>query len=103
MLKIAPLGIVICADLESARTPEFWAQDCSAAAQNLLLAVHARGLGTVWTAVYPVADRVVGVKRILELPEQVMPLSVVSLGYPAVTHQPPTRRYNATRLHQDRW
>jgi len=47
MLKIAPLGIIVCADLESARYPEFWAQDCSAAIQNLLLAAHAKGLGAV--------------------------------------------------------
>lgn len=97
MLKIAPLGIVVCADLESARTPEFWAQDCSAATQNLLLAAHARGLRAVWTAVYPVEDRVVGVKRILGLPEQVMPLCVVPIGYLAAKHEVPTSRYDESR------
>src|SRR5512137_773839 len=70
MLRTAPLGVAVCADLKSAKYPAFWVQDCSAATQNLLLAAHARGLGAVWTAVYPVEDRVVAVKQILGLPEQ---------------------------------
>jgi len=103
MLKAAPLGVVVCADLENAKYPEFWAQDCSAATQNLLLAAHARGLGAVWTAVYPVEERVAGVKQILGLPGGVMPLCVVPVGYPAARPEPPDRRYNESRLHQDHW
>ncbi len=46
MLKAAPLGVVICGDVERARYRDFWAQDCSAATQNLLLAAHCLGLAT---------------------------------------------------------
>lgn len=103
MLKTAPLGIAVCADLENAKYSEFWAQDCSAATQNLLLAAHARGLGAVWTAVYPVEDRVAGVKQILGLPDPVMPLCIVPVGYPAEKPEPPLRRYDETRLHHNHW
>jgi nitroreductase len=103
MLKTAPLGIVVCADLESIKYPEYWVQDCSAATQNLLLAAHARGLGAVWLGVYPLEERVAGLKQILELPGQVVPLCVVALGYPAAKPEPPARRYNETRLHLNHW
>ena len=56
-LQTAPLGIAVCADVKSARYPDYWAQDCSAATQNLLLAAHALGLGAVWLGVYPLLER----------------------------------------------
>ena len=48
-------------------------------------------------------ERVQGIKQILGLPEQVVPLCVVSLGYPAARPEPPARRYDASRLHHNRW
>jgi nitroreductase len=103
MLHTAPLGVVVCVDLELEKHPGFWVQDCSAATQNLLLAAHARGLGAVWVGVYPVEERVASLKQVLELPEQVVPLCVVPLGYPATKPEPPGRRYDKTRLHYNRW
>jgi nitroreductase len=102
-LTTAPLGIVVCADLEVIRYPDFWVQDCSAATQNLLLAAHARGLGAVWLGVYPLEERVAGLRQVLGLPGQVLPLCVVSLGYPAAKPEPPARRYDETRLHHNQW
>jgi nitroreductase len=61
------------------------------------------GLGAVWTAVYPVEDRVAGVKQILGLPEKMMPLNVIALGYPAISPEPPASRYDKTRLHYNQW
>jgi nitroreductase len=102
-LKTAPIGIVVCADLEHEKHRGYWVQDCSAATQNLLLAAHARGLGAVWLGVYPREERVASLKKVLGLPEQVVPLSVVSLGYPATKPEKPEGRYDESRLHYDRW
>jgi nitroreductase len=103
MLHTAPLGIVVCADLELERYSGYWVQDCSNATMQLLLAAHDRGLGAVWVGVYPVEDRVANLKQILGLPVSVIPLSIVPFGYPASTPEPVEKRYNAARLHQDRW
>jgi nitroreductase len=103
MLRAAPLGIAVCADLELEKHPGYWVQDCSAATQNLLLAAHARRLGAVWLGVYPVEERVASVKQVLGLPEQVVPLCVISLGYPLTQLKPPARRYDETRLHHNHW
>mgnify|MGYP001038886552 CR=1 FL=1 len=102
-LQTAPLGIAVCADVKSARYPDYWAQDCSAATQNLLLAAHALGLGAVWLGVYPLEERVAGVKRILGLPEQIVPLCLVALGYPMLNPTPPDRRFNEARVHHNHW
>jgi nitroreductase len=103
MLPSAPLAVVVCADLELEKYSGYWVQDCSNATMNLLLAAHDRGLGAVWCGVYPVEDRVAGLKQILGCPASVIPLSVVPLGYPATKPDPAERRYKAARVHRDRW
>jgi len=103
MLRTAPLGIVICADTELEKYCGFWVQDCSNATMNFLLAAHARGLGAVWVGVYPEEERVAGLKQILGLPVLVIPLCVVSLGYPASRPEPRPDRYDEARLHFNGW
>ena len=103
MLKIAPIGIVVCVDLELEQYPGYWVQDCSNAAMSILLAAHDRGLGAVWVGVYPVEERVMALKQILGLPASVIPLNIISLGYPSNTPEPVERRYNETRLHRNHW
>jgi nitroreductase len=103
MLLSAQLGIVICADLDLERYHGFWVQDCSNATLSILLAAHDQGLGAVWVAIYPIEDRIAGAKKILGLPEKVIPLCVVPIGYPASTPEAPAKRYDETRLHRNRW
>jgi len=100
-LTAAPLGIVVCAELE--KSPRFWVQDCSAATMNLLLAAHASGLGGVWLGIYPNEERVANVKQILGIPAGIIPLCIVSIGYPATKPELPERRYDETRLHYNNW
>ena len=79
-LREAPVGIVVCGDTRLEKYKGFWVQDCSAAIQNLLVAAHAEGLGTVWLGVYPLGDRVRETQKLLDLPEEVLPLAVIALG-----------------------
>ena len=102
MLKQATLAIVVCGDCQRQGTEGFWVQDCSAATQNILLAAHARGLGAVWLGVYPRAERVQDVSRLLGLPAHVIPLCVISIGYPA-EHKGPANRYDEARVHYNQW
>jgi nitroreductase len=66
----------------------YWIQDCSAATENILLAAHAMGLGAVWTGTYPNQSREEGVRRVLGLPESIVPLNTLVIGYPAEQPQP---------------
>lgn len=90
-LETAPLAIVVCGDMNKAAdggAGEFWVQDCSAATENILLAAHALGLGAVWCGGYPDSARVEGIRRVLGLPANLVPLNIISLGHPAVNPEP---------------
>ena len=50
MLAQAPCAVIVCG---SPARSSYWYLDCSAAAENILLAAHSLGLGGVWTAAYP--------------------------------------------------
>ncbi len=102
MLREANCAIVVCGDLSLERMEGFWVQDCSAAAQNMLLMANELGLGSVWLGVYPVEDRVKSLKGLLELPESVIPLTVLPLGYPA-ERKKPAERFDSTRIHTNKW
>lgn len=102
MLRQAPVGVVVCAELALEKYPGYWVQDLAAAVQNLLLAARSLGLGTVWTGVCPIQERMDAVRRILKLPEGVEPHAIVPLGWPLqeFSHQ---NRYRADRVHRNRW
>ena len=91
MLQTAPLAIVVCGDMNQAmqgKGQAYWIQDCSAATENILLAAHAQGLGAVWTGVYPMEDRIQPLSKTLKLPETVIPLCTIVIGYPAEQPKP---------------
>ena len=102
-LKTAACAVVLCGNTQRQRfSADFWVQDCSAATQNLLLEAEYLGLGAVWMGVYPGANRVEGVQKLLSLPETVIPLCVIALGHPA-EHPEPADRYLPERVHFDQW
>jgi nitroreductase len=100
MLFEATLCISVCGDLTEVE--RYWVQDCSAATENLLLAATALGLGAVWLGVYPKEDRVAAVRGVLDLPETITPLNLVSIGYPAEEKEARTQ-YDEARVHRERW
>lgn len=105
MLTHAPLAIVPCGDMNKAIEGEgrdFWIQDVSAATENMLIAAHALGLGAVWTGVYPDLERVKAVKERLGMPDNIIPLCVVPVGYPAGNQQPKDK-WNPEAIHYDLW
>ncbi len=102
MLKEAPVAILVCAELKLQKYKGFWVQDCSAATQNVLIAAHAKGLGAVWLGIYPMEERIEGIRKLLAIPEDVVPLSLISLGYPD-EKKDPANRFNPVRVHHNRW
>ncbi|MBN1151161.1 nitroreductase family protein [candidate division WOR-3 bacterium] len=102
MMYEAPLAVVVCADEEIQGNQGYWVQDCSAAIQNMLLAAHSLQLGSVWLGVYPREERIKAISEILELPQNIKPLGIVALGYPAEKPVQP-RRYDTLKIHRNRW
>lgn len=102
MCKEADLAILICAEPSLAKHDEMWIQDVSAATQNILLAAHSLGLGAVWCGVYPRTPKMEGLRKILHIPENIIPFSLVPIGYPA-QKSGKLERYKKERVHNDRW
>jgi len=102
MLAQAPLGIVVCADAGLQPNAGYWTQDCAAATQNILLACHALGLGAVWIGVYPRDERVTALRELLSLPETVIPLCAIAIGWPA-ERPAPIDRFRPERIHEEQW
>ena len=100
MLFEAPLCIAVCGD--ETVSPRFWVQDCSAASENLLLAAVALGLGAVWLGVHPRKSRVDPIKKVLKIPETIVPLNLIPIGHPAEEKEPRTQ-YNESRVHHEHW
>src|SRR5512135_543719 len=84
MLDKAGAAIVVCGipDKDAVYSGKYWVMDCSAAAENILLAAHALGLGAVWTAVYVEKERMHNVRKILGIPLNIIPLNVIPIGVP---------------------
>ncbi|MCL4207216.1 MAG: nitroreductase family protein [Pirellulaceae bacterium] len=104
MLRDAALGIVICGDLHRAHDGQlsYLLQDCSAAVENLLLAASALGLGACWLGVHPREDRVRHIRRLLNIPEPVIPVAAIAVGWPAESPAPRTR-YREDAVHHETW
>jgi nitroreductase len=98
----APAAIVVCGNPGLSANPAarlFWVQDCSAAAQNILIAAVGLGLGTVWIGIHPVGVFVKTVRTIMSIPRSVTPLCVIYVGYP-VEEKPARTQYNPKRIHR---
>ena len=104
-LKTATAAIIVCGDMKKTiedKGREYWVQDCSAATENILLAAHGFGLGAVWCGVYPVDERVKEVSAVLGLPEDIIPLNIITMGYPAQNPEPKDK-WNEANVHWQKW
>jgi len=104
MLRSAPLGIVVCGDIERAhdRQESYLLQDCSAAIQNILLAASMLGLGACWLGVHPRKERIEGVRKLFATPPSIVPVAVIAIGRPA-EHPAPRTRYRQEAVHEEKW
>ncbi len=104
MLYKASAAVIVCMDPAGAHDKmlEYAVIDASCAAQNILLATEALGLGACWTAAYPRPDRMVYVRRCLSIPEHILPLAVIPIGVPDGADQP-KEKYKPEKIHRERW
>jgi nitroreductase len=104
MLRQAPATVIVCGDINKANCNEvsYMLQDLSAAVENILLAATALGLGSCWLGMHPRPDRVAGIRSLFSLPENIIPMCGIALGWPAENPEPRTR-FNPERVHLEKW
>ena len=106
MLQTAQAAILVCGDLsvtdKKGNPSGNWTFDCSAATENLLLMAEAMGLGAVWTGVHPYEDRIALVKLAFNLPDHIIPLNMIPIGYPKGNPQP-KEKFTDQNVHYNGW
>lgn len=107
-LKTATLCIVTCAssNVDSEWAEIFCVQNGSAATENMLLAIHALGLGAVWLNAAKGREQYDEVKALLNIPDDVIVVSVLAVGHPDSDLSPradPQDRFEIEKWHREQW
>ena len=100
MLQTAPCAVIVCADKQESTS--LFEQDCVAAIQNMLLAAKDLGLGSVWLGVYPNKERADGIAKEFSLPENIVPVGIVVLGY-GDEEKGKEDRFDPAKVHAESW
>jgi nitroreductase len=102
MMRTATAAILVCADPSVEPTEGYWAQNCSAATQNVLVEGAVRGIGTVWLGVYPRRERIQAMRRFFKVPEKLIPFSLIAVGWPD-EEKPPHSGVEEKRFRWGSW
>jgi len=103
MVSEAAAAILVCGSPGLEKHAGMWVQDCAAATQNLLLAAHAKGLGSVWVGVYPREERMAPLRMLLGIPSHLQPFALLPLGVPAEHPELENDRYREERVRVNHW
>lgn len=101
MLTDAPVGIIICCDIKK-QYKNYWQQDCAASTQNMLLAATAKGYGSVWCGIYPIEERVKSFADLLNLPQNIVPFSLVVIGK-KTEELKEKQRWEPAKIRYEKW
>lgn len=105
MLKEAPLAIVVCGNKTKIAVEgieDLWVQDCAAATQNILLQATELDLGSVWMGVYPKKNLEKEITYLVNLPDYIVPFSIVAIGY-AAEKVKPKDKFDPAKIHWEKW
>ena len=103
-IAVAPALIFVCGPViypPQAPSERFTWSALYPAAQNILLAARALGLGTVFTTLHSVAEPVI--REALRLPEDIRIAATIPIGWPAAKFGPVKRLPVDTFVHRNTW
>lgn len=102
MSRQASAGILVCGEPSKETFEMYFQQNCSAAVENILIAVSSFGLGAVWVGLYPNATHVKIFKEYFKLPEGIEPFAWVPIGH-LLEPARPDNRLDLTMVHRNIW
>lgn len=102
MIQNANCCIIVCGDKILQGTKELLIADCSASTQNMLLASHGMGIGAVWCGIIQNSEWRKQIVAQFKLPESIIPISVISLGYPKEI-KTSENRFDLSKVHNEIW
>ncbi|OGU59067.1 MAG: hypothetical protein A2X64_00195 [Ignavibacteria bacterium GWF2_33_9] len=104
MLDSATSAIVVCTNPEKAngKHMDFAVIDATLASENILLAAESLGLGGAWVALHPKDVAVTYIRGELGIPESIVPLNIIPLGYPTGSEHVKDK-FNPDIIHYEKW
>lgn len=102
MCSTANKVIIVCSVVEDEMQELYWEQDCAAATQNILLSATYLKVSSVWVAVHPRATKVEYISRLLGLPSNIKPLSLIALGY-SDEKKEMSNRFDENKIKYNKW
>ena len=103
LVEGSAVTFVLLANTKNFRAETAWQQDMAAAAQNLLLEATYLELGAVWLGVAVADSCVACVKETFNLPENIKPFALISVGYPKNHKNEFIDRYVESKVHYENW
>lgn len=91
-LQNASAVIVVCVDKKKSFNREV--ENAVLATANIMLGAYGNGLGSVYMSAYRMDDPNISaeIRRILDIPQNIDPITIIPLGYPDETPEPKTLR-----------
>ena len=102
MLRQSAAAILVCGDSLIEKNESWLLQNCSAAIQNILLSSYGLGIGSCWIAIHGMDDVYKIIKTQFKLPENIVPVSLISLGYPDEVVKA-EERFTEEKIHYNNW
>ena len=83
-LKTANFAVMIVCDMKLTfeRCKDYWIIDGAIAGENMCIAANSLGIGSLWLGTYPQEAKVNNQKALFNLPENIIPHSILAFGYP---------------------
>ena len=82
MCKTASAAIIVIASPQTGIPEGYFAQDCAAATENILIEAVSLGLGACWCGVFPKEERIGPFRESFKIAEPKIPFNVIAVGYP---------------------
>lgn len=102
MIKQSGNAILVCGDASLEINESWLIQNCSAAVQNILLAAYDMQLGSCWIAVHGMPEVVRNLVKQFNLPQNIIPIALVALGYPDEVVKT-EERFIQEKVHFNKW
>ena len=103
MIEGSAVTFILVANKEKLTIPSAWQQDMGAATENLLLEAVELELGGVWLGTATSEDTMEFVRKLFDLPENILPFAVVPMGYPDQQNDNIIDRFNKDKVHYEAW
>lgn len=103
LVEASPLTLVLLANCDTFKVPTAWEQDMGAVAQNILLEATHLELGAVWLGVATAQTCVDFVNETFNLPGNLKPFALISVGYPDNQKNEFIDRYDEKKVHFENW